>query len=541
MEKVKVRFLRNDKEIKKGDIVLMEKLAAEMYLKEGDNLIEVIDEELEDRKKQIKVLKVKNLLEKAPKLNEDELYSIGHEMEDIKSAKNEIAKEKRERSFDIKYFLELTKDKKFSEASEEIVKHILKKEKIYTTKDDKNSEVWIYRDGIYVPAGRSEIKILMRNMLGKFYSNWHYNQVISKIEPDTSVDSNEFFGNNYKNEVPVLNGILNIKTRQLTPFTPNKIFFNKMPVRYNAKSVCPKIDLFLTEVLPYDNDKEVFYEIGGFSLLKEYTFEKAFMFVGGGRNGKGKAIELLKRTLGSQNCSSVPLSSLTSDNFQISELFGKSLNLAGDISNTDLKDTGLFKSLTGRDLINAKRKFLRDISFENYAKFVFACNELPMVYDLSKGFWDRWILLDFPFTFEDKETFDRIKGNNIKLRDEEIISKITTPEELSGLLNKFLDGLDRLLKNKRFSSTKGTEEVKNMWIRKSNSFMAFCMDHLEESYDSRISKKELRKKYSEYCKLHKVISKPDFTIKRNLQDLFGVSEVRSNEGDLYFWEGLKWK
>ena len=93
MEKVKVRFLRNDKEIKKGDIVLMEKLAAEMYLKEGDNLIEVIDEELEDRKKQIKVLKVKNLLEKAPKLNEDELYSIGHEMEDIKSAKNEIAKE----------------------------------------------------------------------------------------------------------------------------------------------------------------------------------------------------------------------------------------------------------------------------------------------------------------------------------------------------------------------------------------------------------------------------------------------------------------
>jgi hypothetical protein len=47
---------------------------------------------------------------------------------------------------------------------------------------------------------------------------------------------------------------------------------------------------------------------------------------------------------------------------------------------------------------------------------------------------------------------------------------------------------------KTFSSTKGSEDVKELWIRKSNSFMAFCLDCLEEDYDSYITKKELRKK-----------------------------------------------
>ena len=331
----------------------------------------------------------------------------------------------------------------------------------------------------------------------------------------------------------------------------DKIFFNKLPITYDPEIECPKIEKFLDSVFANDNDKKVFYELGGFCLLKEYKFEKAFMFVGDGRNGKDKTLELLKRTIGLQNCCSVPLSCLDADSFRIGELLGKMANIAGDIGNTDLKDTSMFKACTGRSIISAKRKFLNEILFENYSKFIFACNDLPMVYDLSRGFWDRWVLFEFPFTFVTKEELERDKDNKyLKLRDEDIIDKITSPNELSGLLNRFLEGLHRLLLNRDFTSSKGTEEVKNTWIRKANSFIAFCMDKIEEDFEGKISKKEIRREYSKFCKEHKAPGKSDIVIKRVLQEQYGASEEQMNpySVDQYqnykgerFWTGIRWK
>jgi len=434
---------------------------------------------------------------------------------------------------------------KRNEATELIVNRIKKDNFIYTTKDDVKSEMWIYKKGIYVPQGRSEIKEITRSILGEAYTTNICRNVIEKIEADTFIEQDKFFHNNYIDEVPVKNGILNIFTRELKKFDPKKIFFNKLPVEYDKDVVCPKIDEFLKGVLKSEDDINLIYELGGFCLLKEYKYEKAFIFTADGRNGKGKTIELIKRVIGIENCTNVPLSSIDYNNFQVSELHGKMVNLAGEVSNKDMKETGLFKELTGRDFISAKRKFLKPINFQNYAKFIFACNDLPMVYDSSKGFWDRWVLLEFPYTFITKLEYDGLENkDNFKIRDEHIIDKITSDEELSGLLNKFLEGLERLETKKDFSYTKGSKEVKETWIRKSNSFMAFCLDFIIEDYDSHISKKELRKSYTDYCKKHKVKSKSDYVIKRVLQEEFGATDDNRNlVGNTWIncWEGIKFK
>lgn len=438
-------------------------------------------------------------------------------------------------------FLEMItgEKKKWGEATELLVEYILSKNYIYTTKEDNKNETWIYKDGVYVPQGKSEVKIILREILDNVYSQYVFGLVMNKIEVDTFIEINDFFKERYINEIPLKNGILNIYSRELKPFSPEKIFFNKLPVEYNPNASCPKIEKFLNDILPVEEDKEVFYELGGFCLMNEYKYEKAFMFVGDGRNGKDKSLELIKRLMGVENCSAIPLQQL-SDDFVISELFGKKVNLAGEISNQDLKETNWLKSLTGRSLISAKRKFLINITFVNKAKFVFACNELPMVYDTSRGFWDRWILLQFPFTFVTKEELEQHKEDKFfKLKDDDIINKITTEEELSGLLNKFLEGLDKLELQRRFSQTKGTEEIKNLWIRKSNSFSAFCLDCLEEDYETRITKKDLRKKYIDYCKKHKIKPKSSYVMKRTLEETFGAEE--GTDGANRYWEGLKFK
>jgi len=277
--------------------------------------------------------------------------------------------------------------------------------------------------------------------------------------------------------------------------------------------------------------------------MKEYRYEKSFMFIGNGRNGKGKTLSLIKRFLGAENCSGIPLAQLNSGSSSVCELHGRLANIAGDLSNTDLKDTGMFKQVTGRDLIGAKRKYLRDLFFENYAKIVFACNELPKVYDLSDGFWSRWILFEFPYKFVKENEYNSLnKKDNCKLMDESIIDKISTPEELSGLLNFALDGLDRLINNKGFSYSKGTEQVKDLWIRKSDSFTAFCIDKIIEDVDGKIPKKNIRKVFSSYCNQHKIPGASDKAIKVTLENRYGAYEYQDWDGARErYWEGIKFK
>jgi len=461
----------------------------------------------------------------------------------IKKKEREIAKAKNELQKKVFHCL-VAKD--YNEATELIVKKIEEEFYIYTTKDDNKSEMWIYNEGIYQPNGKSFIKEYCRSILAHAHSAYLVNLVINKIEADTFIEQEEFFSNNYIEEIPVENGILNVVSLELSDFTPEKIFFNKLPVEYDPDAKCPSIENFLKDILATKEDITVAYELIGSGLYKEYFTEKAAMFVGGGRNGKSKFLSLIRKLVGIENCSCVPIRAMKEDNSSLCELHNKLFNLAGDLSGGDLKDTGVFKQTVGRDEIQAHRKFLTDLKFINFAKHIFACNELPRVFDTTDGFWDKWVLLEFPFKFESQKEIDLIPmemREKVKLKDPEIIDKITSPVEMSGLLNKAIDGLHRLLDNKNFSQTKGSRDIKNFWIRNSDSFAAFCIDRLEEDNESMITKRELRKMYHRYCKGHKLKGSSDKAIKVALEDRFGVIEGRKNmDGEfLPVWEGIKFK
>jgi len=443
--------------------------------------------------------------------------------------------------------LSLLHQKDFGQASELLVKTLERNNHIYTTKVDKAQEIFIYKDGIYIPEGESEIKSQLRIIMQENYSEWLSNQVLSKIRTDTFIDPEVFFMDRNNFMIPVQNGILDLKKVELKPFTPEEIYFSKLPITFDIKCYSEKIDKFLEDVLANPDDVKVFYELAGFGLIKEYIFERAFMMVGNGRNGKSKSLELLKRLVGTNNCSAVPLSSLTPTSPFVQSLWKKHFNLAGDLSSSDLKETGMFKQLTGRDPIAANRKYKNTIEFCNYAKMVFACNDLPRVYDYSDGFWDRWILLEFPYKFVSEEVYNNATDTdkkNLKIRNPTIIEEITTEEEMSGFLNNAIIGLHRIFNNKKFSYSTGTVEVKNKWIRKADSFMAFCMDYIEEDYESYITNKEIRSTYKQFCRKHKVSGTSDKSIAATLQEMFGATSDRKwtdSSTQERIWSGIKLK
>jgi len=439
---------------------------------------------------------------------------------------------------------ELLLQKKKPEATELIVEDFLTNNSVYTIRNDEKDEMWIYHDGIYIPDGQSYIKERCDELLGIASTTNLCNQVIFKIETRNYINQEEFFKEEDKNLIAVQNGILNIKTKKLFPFNPTYRFFNKLPMNYIPGKTCPHIIEFFKSTLKDKREIQVIQELFGFLLYREYFLEKAFMFLGEGRNGKGKTIDLMKRFLGMENCSEISLEDLEKDIYSIEELFKKMANLSGDLSRSALKHTGTFKKLTGRDLVSGARKFKTRVNFENYAKMIFACNELPLTYDITTAFFNRWIIIDFPYTFLTQREIDKRKNKkNLKLQDPEIIEKIATPEEMEGLLNWALDGLERLFKNKSFSLSPSTEETKSHWLRKSDSFNGFIMDMIEEDFNSYIIKGDLRQEYQRYCNEFKLKSSSDKAIKHLLETTLGAFEERKTIGEQQksVWCGISLK
>lgn len=437
--------------------------------------------------------------------------------------------------------LTLLAAKKRPDAIQLIVDHILDTKHIYTTRDDEKAEMWTYRNGVYVPQGRTYIKEFCSDILGKAYTAHIVNQVIAKIEVETYIDQKEFFINENVNLVPVQNGILNIKTKELSSFDPKYRFFNKLPTTYNRLEDCPAIKEFISQIMPTKSDNLVAQELFGYLLYRDYNVEKAFMFHGGGRNGKSKLIELMKRFIGVENCANITLQSLDKDNFAMGELFNKMANLAADLPSTKLTETGNFKSLTGHDLISAPRKFLSRVHFVNYAKMIFSANELPDTPDATEAFFLRWVVLDFPFTFlSEKELAAKADKTDCKIADKAIIDKISTEKEMSGLLNWALDGLQRLLKQGDFSYGKGAEEVRKHWMRKSSSVVAFIQDCLNIKYGGLVTKQDLHTAYWMYCKENGLEMETNKDLNAQITKRLPVimKRVSSLDGNPRCWEGI---
>lgn len=291
-----------------------------------------------------------------------------------------------------------------------------------------------------------------------------------------------------------------------------------------------KIKQFFSEVVAED-DIPAIEEFFGYSLYRDYLIHKAFMLVGGGANGKSTVLRLLLVFLGSENCAAIPLQDLETNRFATGSLFGKLANIYADLSPKALSGTGLFKMLTGQDLIDAEIKFGGRFKFVNYAKMIFSANKIPTNYDDTIAFFRRWFIINFPNIFEGTK------------KNKKLIDKLTTPQELSGLFNLAIKALIRLLANGEFSNQKSTEKVRDQYIRMSDSVHAFILDKINICPEKWIEKKELYQVYTEYCRNNKLISVSDGTFSKHIIKHIRVEDYRpdTNKGRIHAWKGIEIK
>ena len=261
-------------------------------------------------------------------------------------------------------------------------------EHIFKTMTD-TEEIYCYDNekGVYVTGQEWRIKGLSQLMYPEIKTH-QLHEVINQIKRRTYVDRSKFDSN--PDIINLENGLLNIHTKELSPPCPSYLSTVHLPIKYIPRTVCPKILQFLREVLR-PSDIHVALQMLGYCLYRSCEYEKAFMFFGGGSNGKGVLIKLIEAFLGESNCSHRSLQDLDKNRFAAANLYGKHVNTFADLKSIKLSETGNFKMLVSGDSITAERKFEHPFTFRNYAKLIFSANEIPESDDKTDAFYRRWI------------------------------------------------------------------------------------------------------------------------------------------------------
>lgn len=347
-----------------------------------------------------------------------------------------------------------------------------------------NEEIYYYNGAYYEPHGEQIIKDLVKQFLDENDSEHYKKEIIGHIR-DSNYQKREVFDNN-PYLINLQNGVYDIKHNKFLEHDPQYYFQNTLPINYDKKAKIKEIKKFLKSTV-YTDDIPLLQEIFGYCLYREYLYHKAFMFIGDGANGKSTVLNLLKSMLGQNNVSGVALQDLDDSRFAIAELYNKLANIYPDISSNSLHRTGKFKMLTGSDMVSAEKKFKGRFNFVNHAKLIYSCNKLPEAHDDTDAYFRRWVIVTFPHKFEGKNC------------DHKLLEKITTEKELSGLFNWSLTGLRRLLRNGTFSNTRGTQEVREQYIRMASPIAAFVMDCIEICSTAYMKKDDLYAFFCEYC------------------------------------------
>jgi putative DNA primase/helicase len=307
----------------------------------------------------------------------------------------------------------------------------------------------------------------------------------------------------FSKKIAIENGLLDVKTGDLTPFTPNEFVTIKIPIRYDTAAQPPQIPKFLNEVLEPDRIP-IAQELFGYCLLQEYPIHTSFVLLGGGANGKSTFLNLLNAFLGPENCSHSTLQQLCEGKFELAQLYGKLANICDDLPGDALKSVGNFKNLTGNAPIQAQFKHKNPFDFLNTAKLIWACNKLPAASEDTIAYYRRFIILNFNKIFIGQKA------------DTHLIEKLTTPGELSGMLNYALEGLARLLKNQQFTNAQSIEETRSQYIRTADSCQAFLEEMTEIVLDDDVYARDdaLYSRYIAYCLFYKLPKKrkADLTI-----------------------------
>lgn len=343
-----------------------------------------------------------------------------------------------------------------------------------------------YDDGVFRRGGEARAIQQAEDILGDDFRKSRGEEVAYWLAIKTLTDPEE--ANAHADLINVKNGMLNWQTGELGAHDPKYLSTIQIPVEYAPDARCPEVEEFLLTTLPPDCI-EMSLEFIAYLLLPSTKYQKALMLTGAGENGKSTFLDLVASFLGRENVTNIPLQELSEHRFKRAELQGKLANVFADLDAMALKSSSYFKMIVSGDPIDAERKHAHPFVFRPFSRLIYSANKMPIAYDRSRAYFRRWLIVPFPNRFVGDEA------------DPDILGKMTTPAELSGLLNLAVKSLRELANRKRFEEPETVRAAGANYQETADPLVAFLKEQCVRDVPSAVvGKTELYEAYTEFCR-----------------------------------------
>jgi putative DNA primase/helicase len=262
----------------------------------------------------------------------------------------------------------------------------------------------------------------------------------------------------------------------------------QLPFEMDASKEAPLFREYLDKVLPDKNLQMILAEFIGYVFVRHSNLklEKSLILFGTGANGKSVFFDIITALLGPNNVSNFSLQSLTNESgYHRAKLANMLVNYASEIS--PRMDSTVFKQLVSGEPVEARLPYGQPFTLADYAKLIFNTNELPKDVEQNEAFFRRFVIINFAVTIPADE------------RDTSLARKIISGE-LPGVFNWVLEGLKRLLYQKKLTQSDEVDKMIRQYRQQSDSVQLFLHDEdYEKDVQAEMSLKVLYNSYKTYC------------------------------------------
>lgn len=353
-----------------------------------------------------------------------------------------------------------------------------------------NGQLHIYKDGIYT-NGYKEIESDMIQYIPNL-KKMQRREVLDYME--LIVESKE---QSDANLIAFNNGIYDLVTGELKPFSTDIVITNKIPWDYNPDAYFELADKTLNKLACDDAAiRALLEECIGYCFYRRNELGKAFILTGDKNNGKSTFLDIVKTILGDKNISALDLKEL-GDRFNTSMMFGKMANIGDDIGDDFLQGSqvSIFKKIVTGNRIKAERKGQDPFEFNPFIKLLFSANDIPRMKDKTGAVLRRLVIIPFNARFSkylpDGVTIDPDFDPFIKY-------KLIQKESIEYLIKLGVEGLKRVITNNEFTKSEKVQNQLTEYEEENNPILAFINDTGVDMIENEPTA-DVYKRYQVFC------------------------------------------
>jgi putative DNA primase/helicase len=349
-----------------------------------------------------------------------------------------------------------------------------------------NGQLHLFKDGVYVP-GQEEIEAVMIKHISSL-SNAKRSEVLKYLNL-LLLENTEMAA---PNMIAFRNGIYDLETDSLKPFSPDVVITNRIPWDYNPSAYSELADKTLDKIACHDAEiRTILEECIGSCFYRSNTLGggKAFILTGEGSNGKSTFIAMIQHLLNEENITALDLKELD-QKFQNAALFGKLANLGDDISDEFIVNASFFKKLVTGERVQVQNKGEKPFEFNNYAKFLFSANNIPRIKDKTGAVLRRLLIVPFDAEF----------SKNDPDYDSSIKYKLQEPEVMEYLIVLGIKALKNIIEKQGFTESARVQGQLKEYEETNNPIIGFFDEmQIEEFQIENEQSDKVYKRYKEYC------------------------------------------